>query len=223
MMLLYFGPNWSSSNKDSLWLMLHNGELHFQFSENTGKFQLAEKKMIADDQWHHIAVTMPFNSCRYSEVQLYIDGVRCETQQTHGSDNHMFFQTFGHLNIGGYGYRKNFDNDDGLLHMFEGEVDDAMVWSKPLQKQDILELWEDEPRPQDGSKAIVCGRGDGCGEGDRDVALVNEIHEVRCCRDCNNCSSPWKQKCPNYNLAVFARSKIQGVCKRGTFPEALDI
>jgi len=223
MMLLYFGPNWSSSNKDSLRLMLQNGELHFQFSENTGKFQLAEKKMLADDQWHHIAVIMPFNSCRYSEVQLYIDGVRCETQQTHGSDNHMFFQTFGHLNIGGYGYRKNFDNDDGLLHMFEGEVDDVMVWSKPLQEQDILELWEDEPRPQDGSKAIVCGRGDGCGEGDRDVALVNEIHEVRCCRDCNNCSSPWKQKCPNYNLAVFAQSKIQGVCKRGTFPEALDI
>ena len=115
-----------------------------RFSENTGKFQLAEKKMLADDQWHHIAVVMPFNSCRYSEVQLYIDGVLCKTQQTHGSDNHMFFHTSGKLNIGGYGYRKDFDNDDGLLHMFEGAVDDVMVWSKPLQKQDILRLWDDE-------------------------------------------------------------------------------
>ena len=231
MMLLYFGPDWSSSRKDTLRLMLQNGELHFQFSENTGKFQLAEKKMLADDQWHHIAVVMPFNSCRYSEVQLYIDGVLCKTQQTHGSDNHMFFHTSGKLNIGGYGYRKNFNNEDGLLHIFEGEVDDVMVWSKPLQKQDILRLWDNEsgpppptptPGPQDDSKAIVCGRGDGCAEGGRDVAPIDEVHEVRCCRDCDNCSSPWKQKCPNYNPALFALSKIQGDCKRGTFLEALD-
>jgi len=139
----------------TLRLMLQNGELHFQFSENTGKFQLAEKKMLADDQWHHIAVVMPFNSCRYSEVQLYIDGVLCKTQQTHGSDNHMFFHTSGKLNIGGYGYRKDFDNDDGLLHMFEGAVDDVMVWSKPLQKQDILRLWDDEHQCEDDTEC--CG------------------------------------------------------------------
>ena len=139
-MLLYFGPEWSSSRKDTLRLMLQNGELHFQLSENTGKFQLAEKMMLADDQWHHIAVIMPFNSCRYSEVQLYIDGVRCETQQTHGSDNHMFFQTFGHLNIGGYGYRKDFDNDDDDIVV---QVDDGIVGYPPGQNPHMGQYWNE--------------------------------------------------------------------------------
>ena len=233
MTLLYFGPEWNPSRKDTLQVLLQNGELFFQFSEPCpwcslgGKFGLADKKMVADDQWHHIAVIMPFNSCKYSQVQLYIDGVLHETKQTRGSDDHVFFYTINRLNIG-YGYRKDFNNDDGLVHTFEGEVDDVMVWSKPLQEQDVLELWDPstiDPKPRDDYKTISCGRGDGswrCAEGDRDVVPIDEIYSVRCCRDCDDCSSPWKQKCPIYNLSLFALSKIQGVCKQGTFQEAND-
>jgi len=228
MTLFYFGPDWNPSGKDTLQVILQNGELFFQFSSYTGKFQLAKKKLLADDQWHHIAVVMPFNSCKYSQVQLYIDGVLYETKQTHGNDNHVFFHTSGRLNIG-YGYRKDFNNADGFVHTFEGEIDDVMVWSKPLQEQDILELWVWDPtlnsEPRDDYKTISCGRGDGssrCAEGDRDVAPIDEIHAVRCCRDCDDCSNPWNQKCPNYNPSLYALSKIQGVCKRGTFQEAND-
>jgi len=231
MLLLYFGPAWSSTTKDFLQLMLKNGEMHFQFSENDGKFELVEKKMLADNQWHHLAIVMPFKSCRYSQVQLYIDGILCKTQQMRGSDDYIFFHTAGRLSIGSYGYRES-KNDDVSLNMFEGEVDDVMVWSKPLQQKDILQIWESEssspptptPGPQDlSSKAIVCGSGNGgCVEGDQKVALIDEIHEVRCCRDCTQCSSPWKRNCPNYNPDIFARSKIGGVCKQGTFLEALD-
>jgi hypothetical protein len=223
MMLLYFGPAWKSSAKDSLHLTLKHGEINLQFSEggSAGKFELVEKKMLADDQWHHIVVVMPFNSCRYSQAQLYIDGILCKTQQTHGSDNHLFFHTAGRLSIGSYGYRK-FSNDDGSLDTFEGEVDDVMVWSKTLQKQDVVKLWDNGRSSRDVSKVIFCGRGGGCAEGDRDIARIDEIHEVRCCRECSNCSSPWEQKCPSYDPELFALSKMDGVCKRGSFMDALD-
>jgi len=143
MTLLYFGRKWNPSGKDTLQVMLQNGDLHFQFAEGGAKFEPTEKKILADDQWHHIAVVMPFNSCKYSQVQLYIDGVLHETKQTRGSDKNIFFFTAGRLNIG-YGYRKDFDSSNGFVNTFEGEVDDVMIWSKPLQKQDILRLWDDD-------------------------------------------------------------------------------
>lgn len=155
MTLLHFGPAWNVPKKDTLQVLLQDGELFFQFSANTGKFQLAEKKILADDQWHHITVVMPFNSCKYSQVQLYIDGVLYETKQTSGNDNHIFFHTAGRLSVGGYGYRKDPNNGDGFVRTFEGEIDDVKVWSKPLQEQDILELWD--PKPQDGYKTISRG------------------------------------------------------------------
>jgi len=31
-----------------------------------------------------------------------------------------------------------------MLNMYEGEVDDVMVWSKPPPKKDILQLWKNE-------------------------------------------------------------------------------
>jgi len=309
MMLLYFGPNWKVSSKDSLQIMLHNGKLRLKFSDKDGggNLKLTEKRMLADDQWHHIAVVMPFNSCRYSQLQIYIDGILYATKLTQGSDNPMFFATTGRLNIGGYGYREQND-DNGLIEMFEGEIDDVMVWSKPLQSQDVLmllgsqsssspptsgsrncsdcldflephsknkkgfnvarELCKSDPYKQfkwkcikvaksaleqgqdsyktcddhnwcsaapdpatdspttapiaNDVKVIVCGKGEGCAKGDR-VVLVDEIHKVRCCRDCEDCSSPWKQKCPDYNPELFALSKIGGVCEQGSFLEALEL
>lgn len=228
MMLLYFGPNWNSASKDSLGIKLHDGELRIQFSNNGGTFKLTEAKMLADRQWHHIAVVMPSDSCKYSEVQVYIDGVLYDMEVTNNRNKHIFFHTAGRLNVGGYGYRTDPNNGDGLPQPFEGEIDDVMVWSKPLQEQDILKLWDPstlDPEPRDDYKTLACGRGDGswrCAEGDRTVAPIDEIHAVRCCRDCDDCSSPWKQKCPNYNPSLFALSKIQGVCKQGTFQEAND-
>jgi len=78
------------------------------------------------------------------------------------------------------------------------------------------------------TKTLVCGRGDipdkPCAEGLKGTALIDEMHEVRCCRDCTgiNCSKPWKRKCSTFDSDLFARSKVGGVCKVGTFAEALD-
>ena len=78
------------------------------------------------------------------------------------------------------------------------------------------------------SKTLFCGRGDGyvpCAEGRTKTAPVNEEHEVRCCRDCTgiNCSRQWKRKCSSFDPNLYARSKVGGVCKVGTFAEAQQI
>ena len=66
-----------------------------------------------------------------SQVKVYVDGDQYATEQSHGSDEHVFFHTTGRLNVGGYGYAMR--TYDGSIQMFEGEIDDVMVWSKPLQ------------------------------------------------------------------------------------------
>eukprot|EP00985_Skeletonema_marinoi_P017791 scaffold9851_cov214-Skeletonema_marinoi.AAC.2 len=84
-----------------------------------------------------------------------------------------------------------------------------------------------EAPPGDGDvyKAIVCGRGYGCDEGVWDDALIEELHEVRCCRDCSDgrCPRAWKQKCPDEDPDVYSRSKVKGICEEATFLDAIDI
>ncbi len=81
--------------------------------------------------------------------------------------------------------------------------------------------------PPEMTKTLVCGRGDiedkPCAEGLKGTASIDEMHEVRCCRDCTDisCSKPWKRKCSTFEPNLFARSKI-GECKVGTFAEAID-
>ena len=76
------------------------------------------------------------------------------------------------------------------------------------------------------SKTLFCGRGDvdgkPCSEGRTKTVPVDELHEVRCCRDCTgiNCDRPWKQKCTSFEPNLYAISRVDGVCKVGTFAEA---
>ena len=37
-----------------------------------------------------------------------------------------------------------------------------------------------------------------------------------------NCDLPWKEQCSGFKSGLFARSKFAGVCKTGTFAEAVD-
>jgi len=71
--------------------------------------------------------------------------------------------------------------------------------------------------PNEGSDRIIaCGKGySGCQGREWEVAGTNELHEVRCCRDCvnnGNCGNAWKQKCPGWEPEIYARSKVDGVC-----------
>ena len=82
---------------------------------------------------------MPFKSCKYSEIDVYIDGVKKDFVQKRGVDKNLFFHTDGRLNIGSYGYAIQTSADD-LLRNFEGEVDDVMVWSRALELPEVLIL-----------------------------------------------------------------------------------
>ena len=86
-----------------------------------------------------------------------------------------------------------------------------------------------QPTPSSPSmKTLVCGRGDvptnPCDEGLSVTAAVGTIHEIRCCQtNLNNALAYWKKKCPQYNWALYARSRFAGrTCKVGTFAEAVD-
>lgn len=139
MTLIYFGPSYRSNEKDSLRIMLKNGRLRFQFSRSS-VFRLRGNQILADDQWHHVAISMPFKSCKYSEVDVYIDGVKNDFVQKRGMDQHIFFNTDGRLNIGGHGYATRTSADVLPYKNFEGEVDDVMVWSRALELPEVLKL-----------------------------------------------------------------------------------
>ena len=83
------------------------------------------------------------------------------------------------------------------------------------------------PSSVSSSKTLVCGRGDidgkPCAEGLNGTAPIDEMHEVRCCRDCSgiNCAQSWRRRCSAFDPDLYARSRV-GMCKVGTFVEALD-
>ena len=137
MVLLYFGPKYAGDSKDSLVLILKNGNFEFRFTRSSARFRLVEEKMLADNQWHQIIMSMPFKSCKYSEIDIDIDGRKYESVQTIGKDNYIFFHTDGRLNIGGYEYAKYSKADDSMEN-FVGEMDDIKIWSKSQQFQNIF-------------------------------------------------------------------------------------
>ena len=114
--------------------------MRFRFSRRSSLFLFSQDKILADDQRHHIAISMPFNSSKYSEIDLYIDGAKKDFVQMKGTDRRLFFYTNGRLNIGSHGYAIQTSADDPLLHNFEGEVDDVMVWSRALELPEVLSL-----------------------------------------------------------------------------------
>lgn len=71
----------------------------------------------------------------------------------------------------------------------------------------------------------MCGRGYNCSEGDFDAVDMNDLAEVRCCRDCINdgpCDRFWRQKC-DFDPEVYAASKFDGICYEEDFCTAIDI
>ena len=79
------------------------------------------------------------------------------------------------------------------------------------------------------SKTLVCGKGGGpnttpCAEGIETTAAIDTEHEVRCCRECVGfkCWKPWLRKCKKYNNELYAGSKFNDTCMKGTFTDAVN-
>jgi len=94
--------------------------------------------MLADGQWHHIAVLMPKSSCKLSELKVIVDGNRIQTVMK-GSDKNIFLHTSGKLSLGGFGHSNaNYEQLYPTFKTFIGSMDTFLMWSKKVDLDDVL-------------------------------------------------------------------------------------
>jgi len=87
---------------------------------------------LADGEWHHIAVSMPRNSCLASELDIYVDGKKIGTKIT--NDHPIFQTTSGRMSVGGYGYSNSgFENAYPGYVPYTGSIDEFVLFTRPLK------------------------------------------------------------------------------------------
>jgi hypothetical protein len=132
MILVNTGSIWGSQLKDFFNLHLNNGAPVVAVSETR---RLVGEARLNDGQWHHIAVSMPQDRCRLSEVQIYVDGTMVKTR-TEGGDGALHFNQAVRMGFGGLNYSsKGFDALSAKA--FTGAMDEVSIWSRPLTSQEI--------------------------------------------------------------------------------------
>jgi len=92
---------------------------------------------LNDNEWHHIAVSMPRRSCLLSEVVMYVDG-RVAATKTPQRDTRIFFISSGRMSIGGFGHSsEKFEIALPHLSNFVGGVDDFFLWTRKIEEEDL--------------------------------------------------------------------------------------
>lgn len=133
--------------QDSPWqstyfFITNTGFLSFGFAYNGGP---ASPTFIADNQWHHVAVTN-VNGL----IQLYLDGYPTAQPLQMTPDINGINKALG----------ANIDNSGS--NNFIGSLDDIGIWNRALTEAEILALYEDcqlaiTTQPQDQSVATSIG------------------------------------------------------------------
>jgi hypothetical protein len=124
-------------------LRLRDGKPEVVYSASQKMF--AKNGAYNDGIWHHIAITMPFNGSKLSEIKLYVDGVEVETTLV-GNDSIIDLPNGGMMSVGSFGYggigSKNVLQRDGFMQglNFEGAFDDIMVFARSLSHSEIMEM-----------------------------------------------------------------------------------
>ena len=98
---------------------------------------------ITDGKWHHVALTMPKQSCLSADIHLFIDGdeYSLESITPLSKDRRVLFITSGRMSFGGLGYAsKNIQEYYMDKLPYEGELDDIKVWSRTLSPEDVRAL-----------------------------------------------------------------------------------
>jgi len=117
----------ASTNGQRVDFRLGGGRLRVEH----GKGNLQGNTVLADDQWHHVAVTVTENgSLSYPAVKLYLDG-NDDSQTTTDPDT---FDTVASIdvNIG----RRGTNND----RVFPGSLDDVRIYDRVLTQEEIASL-----------------------------------------------------------------------------------
>lgn len=138
--LLHNGNMWDSKRleKDDLILTLKNGT-PILYTDTDVVLEPQAIYNLNDNEWHHIAVSMPEKSCLLSEVAMYIDGNLIQTFVPTKKDRNIFFSTIGIMSIGGFGHSSiAYENDYPHMSPLIGKVDEVLMWSRTLLPDDLI-------------------------------------------------------------------------------------
>ena len=135
MVMVHYGSYFGNvvrqkSQKDFFTLTLDNG-LPVVRVQPTIELKSTNLTNLADDHWHHIAVSMPSKSCYVSQIEIYIDGDRAS--MTIANDHRIFQTTSGRMSLGGYGYSASgFEESYPGSGPYIGVLDDFALFARPL-------------------------------------------------------------------------------------------
>ena len=135
MVMVHYANYWGDDvpdthEKDHFTLALDHG-IPVVHTRPITALRSSDQKQLADGQWHHIAVSMPKNSCSVSEVEIYVDGIKVSTTIT--NDRRIFQTTSGRMSLGGYGYSNvGFEDAYPGSGPYIGKLDDFALFARPL-------------------------------------------------------------------------------------------
>ena len=101
---------------------------------------VAEGTTLNDNQWHHVAVSMPGDDCLLSTVQMYIDGEPVKTR-LQGDDLKLHFNQAVRLGFGGWNYSHKV-YDAFPAKPFSGAMDEISIWTRPLTAAEVKTDWK---------------------------------------------------------------------------------
>jgi hypothetical protein len=131
MILVHYGGTSSKSGKDIFTLTLNNG-IPILYRSRASRFKPVFQYHLNDGKWHHVAVSMSENSCKLSDVIMYIDGKRADTTAT-SDDDYLFFMNSGRISIGGFGYTsERYESEFPHLSPFFGKIDEFQMWGRSI-------------------------------------------------------------------------------------------
>lgn len=139
--LVHYGHTFGvtdQSPKDIFTLTIKNGKFNVYTSPDSAL--QTKKSYDLENEWHHIAVSMPRAGCKLSKVVIYLDGKPVPTAEPR-KDKNIFFISSGKVSIGGFGHsNENFEKIYPGLSAYTGSVDDFYMWARPIETDDFLAM-----------------------------------------------------------------------------------
>ncbi|MBN3039933.1 MAG: metallophosphoesterase [Candidatus Omnitrophica bacterium] len=132
-------------------LNLNNGEPQVMAAKD--KSLTAEGVKLNDGKWHHIAVSMPYDGCKLSQVQIYADGDILKTRLS-GEDEVLSFPRYVQLHIGCMGFSHDEFDILGLKPFIE-EMDEIGIWAVSLTAGKIADLVKRGPTVENFLKPYI--------------------------------------------------------------------
>jgi len=127
---------WGNKPEDFLNLYLENGTPVAAVSD--ARKVVADRVRINDGEWHHLALVMPHDHSKLSDLQLYLNGEPVETSLK-GRNTEIAFNRHMRVNIGCKGYSHRAMEKVDVIN-FEGELDEVILWTRPILPMEIQTL-----------------------------------------------------------------------------------